>query len=208
MDGAREQFLADAGFAFDQYRNRRGGGLLRGAQHAGHRLAAGDDIGKRQFALAAVPDALQLALQRAGVERIAQADLQPFDADRLDHEILRAGAHRRHHVVDAAMGGLHDHGNVEAGVADLGQDAHAVEAGHHQIEHHGIDSLRVRRGQQRDRGVAALDDEGFITAFLHHVFDQAARHRVVIGNQNGRSHGFPRTLQLSVSNRGTLADAD
>ena len=47
-----------------------------------------------------------------------------------------------------------------------------------------------------------------IAAFLHHVFDQAALHRIVVGNQNGGSHGFPRTLQLSVSNRGTLADAD
>jgi len=43
---------------------------------------------------------------------------------------------------------------------------------------------------------------------LHHVLDQAALDRVVIDNQNGRRHGFPRTLQLFVSNRGTLADAD
>ena len=156
----------------------------------------------------AVADALQFALQRAGVERIAQADLQPLDADRLDHEILGAGAHRRHHIVDAAMGGLHDDGDVEAGFADFGQHAHAVEAGHDEIEHHGVDGLRVRRGQRGDRGIAAIDNHGLIAAFLHHVFDQATRYRIVIGNQNGRSHGIPRTLQLSVSNRGTLADAD
>ena len=108
VDGAREQLLADAGFAFDQHRNGGAGGLLRGAQHAGHGLAAGDDVGEGQAAFAAVPDALQFALQRAGVERIAQRHLQPLDADRLDHEILGAGAHRRHHIVDAAMGGLHD----------------------------------------------------------------------------------------------------
>ena len=106
------------------------------------------------------------------------------------------------------MGGLHDHGNIEAGFADFRQHAHAVEAGHHQIEHHGIDRRRVRRGQHGDGRVAAVDDDRLIAAFLHHVFDQAALHRVVIGNQNAGSHGFPRTLQLSVSNRGTLADAD
>jgi hypothetical protein len=33
-------------------------------------------------------------------------------------------------------------------------------------------------------------------------------HGIVIGNQNAGSHGFPRALQLSVSNRGTLAEAD
>ena len=81
--------------------------------------------------------------------------LQPLDADRLDHEILGAGAHRRDHIVDAAMGGLHDHGDVEAGLADFRQHAHAVEAGHHEIEHDGIDRGRVRRRQRGDGGVAA-----------------------------------------------------
>ena len=175
MDGAGEQFLADTGFAFDQHRNGRGGGLLRGAQDGRHRLAAGDDVGKSQSAFLAVADALQFAFQRAGVERIAQADLQPLEADRLDHEILGAGAHRRDHIVDAAMGGLHDDGDVEAGFADFRQHAHAVEAGHHEIEHHGVDDLCVRRGQRRDRGVAGVDDDGLIAASLHHVFDQTAR---------------------------------
>ena len=73
VDGAGEQFLADAGFALDQHRDGRGRGLLRRAHHARHRLAAGDDVGKGQPAFAAVADALQFALQRAGVERVAQA---------------------------------------------------------------------------------------------------------------------------------------
>ena len=76
--------------------------------------------------------------------------LQPLDADRLDHEILGAGAHRRHHVVDAAMGGLHDDGDVEAGFAHLGQNAHAVEAGHDQVEHDGVDR-RARRARSTAR---------------------------------------------------------
>jgi hypothetical protein len=33
-------------------------------------------------------------------------------------------------------------------------------------------------------------------------------HRVIVGDQNAGSHGVPHSLQLSVSNRGTLADAD
>jgi hypothetical protein len=43
---------------------------------------------------------------------------------------------------------------------------------------------------------------------LHHVFNQTALYGVVIGNQNGGDQGFPRALRLSVSNRGTLAEAD
>lgn len=153
-------------------------------------------------------DTLQFALERTGVERVTQRHLQPFEAGRLDHEILGAGAHRRNHIVDAAMGGLHDDGDVQAGVAHLREHAEAIEAGHHEVQHDGVDHRGVGGGQQGQRGVAALDDEGLVTALLHHVFNQSALYRVVIGNQNGGSHGFPRTLQLSVSNRGTLADAD
>ena len=47
VNGARKQFLADAGFALDQHRDRGGRSFLRDAQHAGHGFAAGDDIGKR-----------------------------------------------------------------------------------------------------------------------------------------------------------------
>ena len=136
-------------------------------------------------------------LSADGVERIAQRHLQPFEADRLDDEILRAGAHRRNHIVDAAMRGLHDDGNVEAGFAHFCEHADAVEAGHHEIEHDGVDRLRVRGGQQRHGGIAAIDDEGLIAALLHHVFDQTALHGVVVGDQDGGSHGLPRTLLLS-----------
>ena len=106
------------------------------------------------------------------------------------------------------MGGLHDDGEGVAGFADFGQHAHTVEAGHHEVEHQRIDRRCVRRGQHGDHGIAGIDDERLIAAFLHHVFNQATLYGIVVGNQNGGSHGIPRTLQLSVSNRGTLADAD
>ena len=65
VDGAGEQFLADAGLALDQHRNAGSCRLLRGAQHGCHGFAAGDDVGKGQPAFAAVADALQFALERA-----------------------------------------------------------------------------------------------------------------------------------------------
>ena len=153
-------------------------------------------------------DALQFAFQGAGVERIAQAHLQPLHADRLHHEILGAGAHRRHHIVNTAMRCLHDDGDIEPGFTNFCQHAHAVEAGHHKIEHHGIDPRCVRRGQHGNGRVAGVDSECVVAAFLHHVFDQPTLHRVVVDNQNAGSHGFPRAAQLFVLNRGTLADAD
>ena len=106
------------------------------------------------------------------------------------------------------MCGLHDHRNVETSLADFDQYAHAIEARHHQIKYHGVNSRRVRRHQRGDRRIAAIDHNGLIAAFLQHVVEQPALDRVVVGYQNAGSHGFPRALQLSVSNRGTLADAD
>ncbi|MGY4482347.1 hypothetical protein ACVWWR_001538 [Bradyrhizobium sp. LM3.2] len=106
------------------------------------------------------------------------------------------------------MGGLHDDGDAEARFADFRQHAHAVEAGHHEIEDDAVDNGRIGGGEDGDRGVAGIHDDRLIAAFLHHVFDQPAGYSVVIGDQNTGSHGVPRTLLLSVSNRGTLAEAD
>ena len=56
--------------------------------------------------------------------------------------------------------------------------------------------------------VTDLDHDRLVAAPPHHVFDEPALDRVIVGDQNGGSHGIPRTLQLSVLNRGTLADGD
>src|SRR5262249_5972899 len=123
-------------------------------------------------------------------------------------EILGPGTHRGDDIVDAAMSGLHDDGDIDAGFADLGEHAHAVEAGHHEVEHDGVDIGPLGAGQQLHHGVAAVNHDSLITAFLHHILDEAALYGVVVGDQNAGSHGFPCNATLSVPNRGTLADAD
>ena len=80
--------------------------------------------------------------------------MQPLGADRLDHEIDRAGAHRGNDIVDAAMRGLHDHRHVDRRLAHFGEHAHAVEIGHHQIEDHAIDARADGASEQRQRSVA------------------------------------------------------
>ncbi len=81
--------------------------------------------------------------------------MQPFGADRFDHEIDGPGAHRGDDIVDAAVRGLHDHRHVDCGLAHFGEHAHAVEIGHDQIEDHAID-VRAPSGpgEHRQRGVA------------------------------------------------------
>ena len=48
LDGAGDQLLADAGFAFDQNRNIGGGGTAAKGDDAGHCIAAHDEIGEGQ----------------------------------------------------------------------------------------------------------------------------------------------------------------
>jgi len=45
MNGAGDQFLADAGFRLDQNRDGRVRGFFSRAQHRAHRVRTGDDVG-------------------------------------------------------------------------------------------------------------------------------------------------------------------
>ena len=184
------------------------GGLLGGAQHGLHARAAGDDVLEGERAGAAALDAVELAFERARRERVAQRHLQPLGADRLDHEIGRARAHGADHVVDAAMRGLHDHRDGEPGLAHLGEHAEPVEIGHHEVEHDRVDARAVRAGEQRDRGVAALGDDGLVAGARDHVFQEPALHRVVVDDQNTLGHArTPADGYLAiVPNWGTVAE--
>ena len=85
------------------------------------------------------------------------------------------------------MGGLHDDGNVEAGLAHARQHAEAVEVGHHQVEHHAVDALRP--GEQGDGRVAALGDHGLIAEAADHGLEQPALDRIVIDDEHDLRHG-------------------
>ena len=166
-------------------------GMLEAAAFSAQRSAAlhggalGDDVLEAERAGAAVLDAVELAFERAGVERVAQAHLQPLGADRLDHEIDRARAHRRDDVVDAAMRGLDDDRRGDGVAAQPREHAEAVEVRHHQIEDHTVDARAVRAGEQRRRRVAAFCRDHLVAEFLHHAFEEPALHGIVIDDEDG-----------------------
>jgi hypothetical protein len=105
-----------------------------------------------------------------------------------NHEIGRAGAHRRHHGVDAAMRGLHDHRIGQAGIAHAREHAVAVEVGHHQVEDDAIDARAVRAGQCRDGRVAAVGGHHLVAETPRHGFEQAALHGIVVDDQDQFGH--------------------
>ena len=130
-------------------------------------------------------DAVEFAFERAGVERVAQADLQPLGADRLDHEIGRPRAHRRDDVVDATVRGLDDDRHRDGVVAQPRQHAETVKVRHDQIEDHTIDAGAVGSGEQRRCRVAAFRRDHLVAELLHHAFEEPALHGIIIDDENG-----------------------
>ena len=65
LDGAGDQFLADAALALDEDRDLRAGGAAGEGDHAVHRRARGDDVAEGEHAGGRAPRPLEFALQRA-----------------------------------------------------------------------------------------------------------------------------------------------
>ena len=76
VDRPCDQFLADAGFAFDQHRYRRHGSLFRISEHRRHERRAREDVGKGEGARLATLDALQFSGERSLCQRVFQGNLQ------------------------------------------------------------------------------------------------------------------------------------
>ena len=72
-------------------------------------------------------------------QQILDRNSQALGRDRLDHEIVGAGAHRLDDGLDRALRGLHDHRQVAANALHLFEKFEPVHAGHHEIEDDQLD---------------------------------------------------------------------
>src|SRR5262249_13169718 len=72
VNGSRDQFLADGRLPLDQHRNGRARGFLGLTQNRVHARAARHDVLEREGAGLAALDALDLGLERARGQRVAQ----------------------------------------------------------------------------------------------------------------------------------------
>ena len=131
---------------------------------------------------------LELVLERVDAQRVLDRHLQPLGADRLDDEIVGAGAHRRDHRLDRAVRGLDDGGNGDAALAHAGEHAHAVEIGHHQIEHDEIDRRPVGRLEPRQPRFAVFGGFDLVAETPRHRLEQPALDRIVVDYENQGGH--------------------
>ena len=86
------------------------------------------------------------------------------------------------------MRGLHDHRRGQPGLADAGEHAEAVEIGHHQVEHHGVDLCGIGAGQQRGGRIAAFGDDDLVARAGEHALKEAALHRIVVDDEYPLDH--------------------
>ena len=192
LDRARHQFLADAGFAFDEHGNVRLGGALGEPDGARHRFRAGDDVAEAEFAGVAPRGAPEFVLERIDPQRVADRHLKPLGADRLDDEIGRARAHGGNDRLDRAMRRLDDRGDRDVALAHPREHPHAVEIGHDEIEDQEIDRRPVGRLEAGERRFARFHALRVVAKSSGHRLEKAALDGIVIDNEYESGHGRPR----------------
>ncbi len=186
MHRAGDQLLADAALAQDEDRDARAGRPLAQPLDHGHGGRGADQLLEGDLAGRLLLEAIDLALQVAHLQRVADRDHDPLRRGRLDEEVLRAGLHGLDHGVDAAGGGQHDDGLHEAARAHLLQRLQAALARHDKVQH---DHVSAARAQAIDRlfAVFSMDDNQAFA--LEHRLDQAPLGRIVIDDENRLGHG-------------------
>ena len=193
LDRARQELLADAGFAFDQHGNVRLGSALGKPHRAGHRIRTGDDVAKGEHAGVAPIGAAELVFQRVDPEGVLDRKLQPLGADRLDDEVDCAGAHRRDDGLDRAVRRLHDRRHRDLALAQALEHAHAVKIGHDKVENDEADRRTIGRLDPRQRRRARVYGFHVVAEPPRHRFQQAALNWIVVDDKDEGGHGSSRT---------------
>ena len=195
LDGAGQDFLADARFALDDDRDVGAGGALGEPQHAAHVRAARGEILEPQGAVGAALHAPDLAFQRADAQRVLDRHLQALGADRLDDEIGRTSPHGRDNRLDRPMRRLNDDRQGDVALAHGGEHAHAVEVGHDQVEDDERDRGALGGRQYGERRVAAFRQTRLISETADHGLEKPTLNGIVVDDQNGMRHAGDAALE-------------
>ena len=179
VDGAGHDLLAGAGLAGDQHAGVAVGehadGFLDGA-HGGGGADQGVFVGVGRLCGGA---------GGGGLEHAGDQRLQLGEADGLGQVVDGAEAHGFDGVGGGGDGGEDGDGRWIRAGADAGEDLHAVQARHAQVQQHGVDAASVEAGQ----GFLAVGGEGGGMAEIGEGFGEAfSQARVVVHDQDG-AHG-------------------
>ena len=150
---ARDQFLAGAGLAGDQHRQRR----LREAADRAEQRRASPACRRPAHRRRARPAAQRRAASSAaarGAERARGERDRIVEVERLGQELVRAAAERAGGAGDVGVGAHHDHRQLRRARLELVEQHQAVVAGHAHVGEHQVG--RAAFGQGAPSASAAL----------------------------------------------------
>src|SRR5690606_23643940 len=179
-NGARDQFLADARFAFDDDGDIGGSSLACEAQRLFHGRTSRDALADRDV-LARLRCALLLQglnLARS-VERFGKAVWR----DGLDDKVEGARAHGCNCRLDAAAGRLDNDRHAQAPTVQAAHDLHAIHAGHHQVEDDGP-QFGDNSLDELQSALTTISYDGGKTEFGHRGLEKPALGGVIVNNKN------------------------
>ena len=113
----------------------------------------------------------------------AQACDDLFEAERLGDVVVAAGGEPRDAVAHGILRGEEQHGHVVARLAQPLQHRHAVEVGHHDVEHHRV-GLELARGLQGLEPRAGGADVPALHAQRHR--QQVGEHLLVVDDEHAQ----------------------
>jgi hypothetical protein len=175
MQGARHQFLAGAGFAGHQHRQRRLRQPADRPEQRAHRRRIADQggefVGRLRQWRCRQRDLLGLR-QRATGQRDGFVQVEGFR-----QEFVRTTAERTGGAGHVGMRGHHDHRQVRSRLLELVEQHQAAVAGH---AHVGDDQRRRAMAGQRIQRLASIAERGHAVAGLAQRGGQHETHRAVV----------------------------
>ena len=109
-------------------------------------VAGPDDLADRVLLLARLLDLLELLLVLVELERLAQERPHLLEVDRLLEVVERADPHGLDGRLDRRVRRHHDDGDRDAPLAELADELHARDVGHHQVRQDHVRRLPVVDG--------------------------------------------------------------
>src|SRR5262245_50808122 len=182
MDRFGDEVLTRAAFAEQQY--RRGFALrdlAREPDHLGHGRRLADDLIEAESLLLLPPQEPNLAPESAGLDPVADGDLEFAEPDRLTDEIVSAAAQRRDRVLEMNVARDHDHDGLRLAPLVFEQGVESGSVGQIDVLQHRRRPLRVE-GLQRRRHRRGF--ERFVSPATQRLCQRVANRRIVINYEH------------------------
>ena len=182
MELARGDLLARAALAAEEHRGHRGRGLAEAAHRVEHRGRGAHDgtvlAGRRLGRL--------VGRHRRARERLADREEHLVAIEGLGEEVRRARLHRLDRERHRPMRGEEDDGHVAVLALHLGEQLHAVHAGHAHVRHDHIDAAGRER---RERLRAGADVARLVPCLRDQRREHHADRAVVVHDEHTRTRG-------------------